>query len=179
MPKKKQKRSRASASKAEQVAKRSGARGSHYGLHPRAFPAPVQWKVDQDYLEKLTEEEKVFLARFNECFYGADFRKDPNGEWSREERQKTYRAKNTVNRDAYEITRVSGRLHFSADTPKAPEGAEGAGARDGSRTPSYLNSETYKVALEELRMALDRKPRDDARILRARDALRRVVDENH
>lgn len=51
-----------------------GKRNIH-GLYARNFPKAIREFVDQDYTGQLSPEEKEWLARFNDEFYGGKFRK--------------------------------------------------------------------------------------------------------
>lgn len=120
-----------------------------HGLNPRTFPQSVRWKVDQDYISKLTPEEKAWLARFNDCFIGADFRGDDEKTWTPEERRVVYRSKNAAGRDVYTSGLVDYGRHIPEKTTEAGE--------ETQETPTYLNSETYKAARDEFRNDIDEK----------------------
>ena len=74
-------------------------RGGSTGLAAATFPRSVAWRVDQDYAERLSADERQWLAEFNDSYYGADFRGVVEGRWSTDERREVYRAKNAANRD--------------------------------------------------------------------------------
>ena len=74
-------------------------RGGSTGLAAATFPRSVAWRVDQDYAERLSTDERQWLAEFNDSYYGADFRGVAEGRWSTNERREVYRAKNAANRD--------------------------------------------------------------------------------
>lgn len=82
-----------------------------HGLRPATFPRSVRWRVDQDYTDKLSPEDRQFLAEFNDAYYGADFRGTDPDDWGPEERRERYRAKNAANRDLYS----SGMVDFWPD----------------------------------------------------------------
>lgn len=119
-----------------------------HGLNPRTFPQSVRWKVDQDYVHKLSAEEKAWLAQFNDEFAGADFRKDKSGEWPTEERRKAYRAKNAAGRDIMN----TGLVDFEKPIPE-----QNTTSFVDYHVPSYLNSEEYKQVLREIREEIDNK----------------------
>lgn len=74
-------------------------RGGSTGLAAATFPRSVAWRVDQDYADQLGQDERRWLAEFNDAFYGADFRGVAEERWSTNERREVYRAKNAANRD--------------------------------------------------------------------------------
>lgn len=74
-------------------------RGGSTGLAAATFPRSVAWRVDQDYTDRLGQDERRWLAEFNDAFYGADFRGVAEERWSTNERREVYRAKNAANRD--------------------------------------------------------------------------------
>jgi len=74
-------------------------RGGSTGLAAATFPRSVAWRVDQDYTDRLGQDERRWLAEFNDAFYGADFRGVAEERWSTSERREVYRAKNAANRD--------------------------------------------------------------------------------
>ena len=120
-----------------------------HGLNARTFPQSVRWKVDQDYLGKLTPEEKEWLSRFNDCFIGADFRGDDEKTWTPEERRVVYRAKNAAGRDVF----TSGLVDVGRHIPERKTDF----SDENPETPAYLNSKQYKEALSEFREEIDEK----------------------
>lgn len=74
-------------------------RGGLAALVAATFPRSVAWRVDQDYVDRLSPIERQWLAQFNDRFYGADFRGESSSTWSTDERREVYRAKNAANRD--------------------------------------------------------------------------------
>jgi hypothetical protein len=90
------------------------------------------------------------LADFNDAHYGADFRGDDNGDWSKEERRKAYTAKRAARVDGYGLADVGGLLEpipeHRVDTPDP--------GTDQSPTPEYLNDPEYKRARDEYRKHL-------------------------
>ena len=87
-------------------------RGGSTGLAAATFPRSVAWRVDQDYAERLSGDERRWLAEFNDAFYGADFRGVPEGRWSTSERREVYRAKNAANRDLMTVDIPTHGLDF-------------------------------------------------------------------
>ena len=47
-----------------------------WGLIPYTFPWSVREYIDQNYIEKLSLEEKQWLSKFNEEYYGNTIKKD-------------------------------------------------------------------------------------------------------
>jgi len=140
-----------------------------YGAYRRNFPASVRWRVDQDYLEKLSPSERQWLAQFNDRYYGADFRGDTEQEWSNQERRAAFVAKNTANGDlgpfdGY-VRPAKDELqpldciedHLDSTVDEQPQNSE--------PTPEYLSSPAYKQARDEFRalLAPGRKPLPPAR----------------
>jgi hypothetical protein len=184
--------------------KGSGQRTS-YGLSPRNFPDSVKEFVDQDYINKLSREDQLWLATFNNNYYGADFRSSKDGlenppEWSAEDRRRIYNAKNAANQDYYHIisargdtiyidvppklgnfaSSITGRKHLDGNDPLV-EFEIPAPAQDFSPAPVYLNSEEYKEKLATFRNNLNPSrcalpPKKLApRYLKATAELRQVV----
>lgn len=118
-------------------------RGGSTGLAAATFPRSVAWRVDQDYADRLSSDERRWLAEFNDAFYGADFRGVPEERWSTSVRREVYRAKNAANRDL-----------MTCDVP-----AHG------------LDVPEETVELEELSL-VDDGPLDDERYKTAREAYR-------
>lgn len=65
------------------------------------FPKSVAWAVETDYSHKLSDGDKEWLATFNDCYHGADFRADKEAKWTKAEKRRAYGAKNAANRDVY------------------------------------------------------------------------------
>ena len=74
-----------------------------WGLEVNTFPRYSKGYMDYDYVEQLSDEEKEWLATFNDEYYGNTFRK--SGKKLHEEDQDTkraiYRQTNERNRDMY------------------------------------------------------------------------------
>ena len=96
-------------------------RGGSTGLAAATFPRSVAWRVDQDYAERLSGDERRWLAEFNDSYYGADFRGVPEGRWSTSERREVYRAKNAANRDLMTVDIPTHGLDFPEETVEFDE----------------------------------------------------------
>jgi hypothetical protein len=143
--------------------KSKGARSkkTRYGLSPKHYPRNIRERVDYDYIDDLPPDAQEWLAKFNERYYGADFRGDPDGEWSKEERRKSYAAKNAVNTDAYSIGAcVDGAEPIDSRGLADLIEARSRKVEDWSNTPAYLDHPVYKAAVAELRavMATRKRP---------------------
>lgn len=133
-----------------------------YGLYSRNFPSSVKWRVDYNYLHKLSKEEQEWLAKFSDRYYGAEFRGDSEDDaWTVPERRRAYIDKNTANTDAYSAIHAEERRGLVIPLEELPgyEPEEDPN-KDRTPTPEYLNSPEYKQRLEEYRRLLDpgRKP---------------------
>lgn len=140
--------------------KRASRSKGTYGLYAKNFPKSVQWKVDQDYGSVLTQDEREWLAAFNDAYYGADFRSNHGqDEWTVEERREAYRDKNRANRDAYVIADVSGRMARIPDLERHRDGTPcefdvAAVVTDTEESPEYLESEEYRRAVSRVRAVI-------------------------
>lgn len=75
-----------------------------HGLNRKTMPKNVQDFVDQDYVHKLSERDKLFLSKFNDEFYNARFLNDATDLHNeREEKRERYRNSNAMNRDVQGI----------------------------------------------------------------------------
>lgn len=133
-----------------------------YGLSAKHYPRNLRDRVDYDYIDDLPSDAQEWLAKFNERYYGADFRNDVDGEWSKEERRQAYAAKNAVNTDYYSIGAcVDGvePIDSRGLADLIEERANGRG-QDFAPTPRYLDSPIYKAAVVALRavMATRKRP---------------------
>ena len=117
-------------------------RGGSTGLAAATFPRSVAWRVDQDYAERLSGDERQWLAEFNDSYYGADFRGVVEGRWSTDERREVYRAKNAANRDLMTCDVPAHGLDLPEETVELDE----LQLDDGP-----LDDERYKVAREAYR----------------------------
>ena len=139
---------------------KKGKGGTTYGLYARNFPKPARWKVDQDYISRLSDDERRWLAQFHDEYYGGFFSPKREALHSTKElRRECYAANNATNADSYSIHEVSGRLFSSEELPLFEP--ESLGGQDGSPLPSYLNDQEYKSLREQFRTHLpkDRKAR--------------------
>ena len=117
-------------------------RGGSTGLAAATFPRSVAWRVDQDYAERLSTDERQWLAEFNDSYYGADFRGVVESRWSTDERREVYRAKNAANRDLMTCDVPAHGLDLPEETVELDE----LQLDDGP-----LDDERYKVAREAYR----------------------------
>jgi hypothetical protein len=147
-----------------------------HGLFKRNFPRTVRQHVDQDYINKLTPEEREWLAKFNDNYYGAKFPKDePNG-WTDVEKRERYVAKNAANRDIYGISEAGGVLDVYESNP---HNTAEASTQDFAPSPAYLESAEYKHAREAFRQHLkphlEAQPKITPNYLDARETLEDLI----
>lgn len=169
--------------------KKSKKRRGTFGAYGKNHPAAVAWRVDADYLNKLTQEEREWYAAFCDKYYGGDFRGEGGGEWTEEEKREAYIDKNRANSDAY----TNYQYDAESDTwrprllPRHFEMNEHAGVlaedpnRDLTEVPDYLDDPEYKAALAEFRRHLHpgrapREPVDTPELRRAREKVKEIVD---
>lgn len=67
----------------------------------------MRWKIDQDYLAKLSESEREWLAKFNDAHYGGDFRRSDPAEWDQTQRRAAWSEQRAAKRDAYTLVSLS------------------------------------------------------------------------
>ena len=132
-------------------------RGGSTGLAAATFPRSVAWRVDQDYAERLSVDERRWLAEFNDAYYGADFRGVAEEPWTTEARRVVYRAKNAANRDLMTVDIP----HHGVDFPEELVEIDEVPLDDGP-----LDTERYKTAREAYR--LDPSPANRVRLNQAR-----------
>jgi hypothetical protein len=160
-----------------------------YAVYPRNHPRSVRWKVDYDYIDQLSPDEKEWLARFTDEYTGADFRGTPNLHQTAEQRRERYNAKNMANRGvaaatelqqlgdngAYRDRDLTKRLGRSLITEHRSVAREiPALPFDTAPTPSYQAYPAYQAALAEFRALLDAKPRDEKALNKVRSKLERI-----
>lgn len=132
-------------------------RGGSTGLAAATFPRSVAWRVDQDYAERLSNDARLWLAEFNDAYYGADFRGVAEEPWTTEARRVVYRAKNAANRDLMTVDIP----HHGCDFPEELVELDEAPFDDGA-----LDTERYKTAREAYRR--DPSPANRVRLNQAR-----------
>ncbi len=139
---------------------------STYGLYPKNYPKPIRWKIDQEYASKLSTEDRAWLARFNDAYYGNNFRDATDAEWSTAQKREAYRQNHTARRDTYECAGVE----FTEDMIWEPQATVDT---DWADTPTYLDKPEYQAALKAYRAAAegDRKAPEFYRAKRALEAL--------
>lgn len=133
-------------------------RGGSTGLAAATFPRSVAWRVDQDYAERLSGDERRWLAEFNDAYYGADFRGVAEEPWTAEARRVVYRAKNAANRDLMTVDIP----HHGVDFPEELVELEDLPMVDDGP----LDTERYKTAREAYRK--DPSPANRVRLNQAR-----------
>lgn len=118
-----------------------------HGLQAKHFPRSIKWRLDADYVKKLSPEEKQWLADFNDMYYGADFRCEHD--WTDEERRKAYVDKNVANVDLYSAVDSAGMMAPLDDQQEADPTSP-----DIRPTPRFLSSPEYKEAVGKFRAHL-------------------------
>lgn len=145
-----------------------------YGVRPGAFPKDRRWRVDYDYLDKLSLEERQWLAAFTDAWVGGDFRGVDPDDWPKEVRSVVNQSKNMSRADTHTLAELQvGGLTSLTDKPRL----EGPGSIDTTPVPDYLNDEDYKAARDEYRETLHqgRKPTDPVDTPAFRRAQRRLM----
>lgn len=84
-----------------------------WGLEVKTFPKYSQHHMDQDYISTLSDEEKAWLSKFNEEYYGNTIKKDAIHLKSidkKDKRTKKYKkAKKVITKDIYSQTNSRAR----------------------------------------------------------------------
>lgn len=148
-------------------------------LFPKNFSGFTRWKVDQDYLGKLTPEEQRWLADFNNAYYAGDFRDADPKDWPVDARRKSWNAHKTERYDAYTHAVLGGSMR-SLDVTRV-ESEEPA--RDLEPVPSYLNEPEYRAARDAFRKKLAKgraalEPEKTSSYYRARRRLVKATPTN-
>lgn len=138
----------------------------------RNYPTVTQWKVDWDYLSKLSPAEQAWLADFGDRYYGGDFRESDPETWDAPARSAVNMGKNCARTDLHTVAAAVGRLEEwdpVAHDRHAPE-------VDGAPTPGYLDSAEYKAARDAFRGHLHpgRKAQEPKQTPEYRTALRNL-----
>lgn len=144
-------------------------RTNTYGLYPKNYPKPIQWKIDQDYASKLSFDEREYLAKFNDAYYGNNFRGTTEEAWSPEQKRAAYRQNHAARRDTYEIAGVE----HTEDIHWEPTAASDT---DWSDTPSYLETPEYHAAIKAYRSAAE-GDRTSPEYFRAKRTLEALIEE--
>lgn len=162
--------------KRQQQQKQPGSpkRRGTYGAYSKNHPRSVQWMVDYDYLNKLSDEEKEWLAQFTDEWVGGDLSSEAPLHATPEQRKAAYRKNNSQKRDWYSKMDAQGRLsRRGVGMPKVSED------EDDSPTPEYLNYPGYKRAVSEFRALmpedLRRRTPDSEEVRRALGKIQRIV----
>lgn len=176
---------------------------NNYALNAHNHPISVGWRVDYDYLKKLTPEQKTWLAGFTDAFYSGDFRKAPEKDWPTSERRASYTRKNVANSDCYHGLEKECLLS-GLDSPltgiktsnltRLMRGQEKSNVQkvvdtipslpvDSTPTPAYLNTPEYKKAREAYRANLNQgrrecAPKASPTLNSTHEALNKIV-QNH
>lgn len=153
----------------KQPSKRRTKRGDA-GARSRNFSRFTAWKVDQDYLAKLTPKERRWLAHFNDCHYGGDFR-GAGAEWSVAQRRESWNGHWAERGDLQTHAGLQGALEQHED------GTEHGEPASLTPTPEYLNSPEYKAARDAFRAELQpgRRARAPVDTKKYRRAARRLA----
>lgn len=156
-----------------------GKGGKAFGALARHFPKGTQWKLDYDYLAKLSPEERQWLANFNDAYYGGDFREAPGSQdaWPHDERLDIWSNKNTERIEAFAQAAAANIAPSEIIDDLTP-----GGEFDPDATPTYLDDEQYKQARTHFRSFLakgrrHRIPKVTPAFERAKRDLRALVEE--
>lgn len=129
--------------------RKAGKRRNYHGLFARNFPKDRRWAVDFDYLDKLSPQEKEWLATFSDGHYGGDFRADPDT-WTTERRRDVVRDKHASQHDILTLASLADGISEINETTSQVE----ADPKDWSPSPAYLDGDDYKEARAEFRKHL-------------------------
>lgn len=99
------------------------------GLEKNLFSKIKQEYFDIDYIEKLSESEKLWLSQFMEEYLGANVSKDRmqrvygKDVLHKEDvkRKNCFNMNNARNRDVYSVSRVTGKITFAEDVVEKPQ----------------------------------------------------------
>ena len=69
------------------------------GLKASHFRRPLRWKIDQDYIHKLSTEEKEWLAKFNREWVGNEFNADTGLHKTQKQKLENYGNQDAIRRD--------------------------------------------------------------------------------
>ncbi len=134
----------------------------------------MAWAVDQDYLAKLSESERAWLAQFNDAYYGADFRGASEQDWPTAARRERYNAKNAANADGYAPLAAEHRLDELGELEVASLAAHGGPVFLYVEDPEYRRLlANYRATLSENRQPA--KPKDTPAYRKARAELEAFV----
>lgn len=83
-----------------------------YGLEQKCYPKHSQWKIDQDYITSLNNEEKNWLDKFNQEYYKGNIKKgDKTALHNTDElRKECYRRNERAKYDTFNVKTVSNQL---------------------------------------------------------------------
>lgn len=127
------------------------------GLVATNFPLSMRWRLDQDYLDKLTKEERIWLAQFNTAYYSGDFRdfRDRPEAWPLPQRSDVNRSKNAAKTDAHGLAAAGlWGAEGLANTDELVEVLAGAPLTETPPSSEYLDTDEYKAARAEFRRHL-------------------------
>jgi hypothetical protein len=113
--------------------------------HTRSF-------IDQDYLSKLSTEERAWLERFNDAYYRADFGDEP------------HKVQAAFRRDSYGRQNARARELLTAPPRAVAEQLARIAAAPRCAAPRYYRLEDYAMFAESTR---------------TEDALLEVIDQKH
>lgn len=137
------------------------------------FPKNLRDRVDQDYSHKLSDEDARWLSDFNEAYYGGDFRRDEDGEWTDADRRSVWRMNGAAKRDSISVAQVGHAVDYFGDPrthdSPAPEQA-------WATSPAYLESDLYREALAVVRQLQDAGLTHTPEYVSARAWLKAVTD---
>jgi hypothetical protein len=132
---------------------------------PTMYPKHYRWRVDYDYLDRLTPDEAAWLAQFTDEEVAGDFRYEEPFTEDQEARRAVWREKKRSERNFKSGFGEPSSLDTSADEvpPAAAYHPEALGAPDLAPTPEYLSTLEYKDAVAALRDAIDNGQKRRAR----------------
>lgn len=135
------------------------------------YAKPMRWKIDADFLSKLSPTERSWYAAFLDAHYGGDFRGQPE-QWGTESRRKAWSEQRATRKDAHTLATLGGGPDEIPPDAHTDEGA----VKDWAVTPGYLDDPEYKAAREAYRKELGQQrrltvPQETPEYLRAKRVL--------
>jgi hypothetical protein len=140
---------------------------------PTMYPKHYRWRVDYDYLDRLTPDEAAWLAQFTDEEVAGDFRYEEPFTEDQDDRRAVWREKKRSERNFRSNGEPSSLNRFEQASGPQPEIStlekasayhpDSPSAPDLAPTPEYLGTLEYKDAVAALRDAIDNGQKRRAR----------------
>lgn len=126
-------------------------------MDPRNHLKAVRWKIDIDYADELSDEEKLWLSDFLDGHYSAYFKHlDDSKGWDKVKKRASEAARRAARREVQDCVELFAETEQTVEAVDIPR---------GDSDYEHTKVKKYKELVIEMRVAIDAKNHAEAKRL--------------